>query len=141
MDYTVNGASLGNNESIKKNNSTNFSNYENYEKVGNSKTNGVSFTSVIRSGILGNINKMNNNTYESLLKETDDVKSQIMESASNAKANLKALFNKLSGAEAVSLEENGFNFNEATPELKLSWQHTAISIYQWGMLMSVKLQK
>lgn len=116
MDYTVNGASLGNNESIKKNNSTNFSNYENYEKVGNSKTNGVSFTSVIRSGILGNINKMNNNTYESLLKETDDVKSQIMESASNAKANLKALFNKLSGAEAVSLEENGFNFNEATPE-------------------------
>ena len=97
MDYTVNGASLGNNESIKKNNSTNFSNYENYEKVGNSKTNGVSFTSVIRSGILGNINKMNNNTYESLLKETDDVKSQIMESASNAKANLKALFNKLSG--------------------------------------------
>ena len=116
MDYTVNGASLGNNESIKKNNSTNFNNYENYEKAGNTKTNGVSFTSVIRSGILGNINKMNNNTYESLLKETDDVKSQIMESASNAKANLKALFNKLSGAEAVSLEEEGFNLNEATPE-------------------------
>ena len=39
-----------------------------------------------------------------------------MQSASDAKANLKALFNRLSGADAVKIDEDGFNLNDATPD-------------------------
>jgi len=113
MNYTVNGAGLANNETVHNSNTNNI---KSNEKAAYSKSNKVSFESMIRSGIQGNINRMDNTTYESLLKETDDVKSQIMESAENAKVSLKALFNKLSGAQAVSLDEEGFNLNEATPE-------------------------
>jgi len=60
--------------------------------------------------------KIDNNTYESLLKETEDVKSQIMESASNAKLGLKALMKKLSGADAVRIDEDGFNLTDATKD-------------------------
>ncbi|MDO5381522.1 MAG: DUF6240 domain-containing protein [Eubacteriales bacterium] len=56
------------------------------------------------------------NTYASLLKEADDVKQQIMESASSAKLSLKALAKKLSGAGAVKLDEDGFNLTDATKE-------------------------
>ncbi|MGN0327506.1 MAG: DUF6240 domain-containing protein [Lachnospira sp.] len=56
------------------------------------------------------------NTYASLLKEADDVKQQIMESASNAKLSLKALAKKLSGAGAVKLDEDGFNLTDASKE-------------------------
>lgn len=56
------------------------------------------------------------NTYEGLLKEADDVKSQIMASASSAKISLKALMMKLSGADAVKLDEDGFNLTDATPD-------------------------
>lgn len=56
------------------------------------------------------------NTYEGLLKEADDVKSQIMASASGAKISLKALMMKLSGADAVKLDEDGFNLTDATPD-------------------------
>lgn len=60
--------------------------------------------------------KLDKNTYTSLIKQADDVKSQIMQSASDAKANLKALFNRLSGADAVKIDEDGFNLNDATPD-------------------------
>lgn len=55
-------------------------------------------------------------TYKSLLSEADDVKQQIMQSATNAKDNLKALCKKLSGAEAVRIDEDGFNLTSADTE-------------------------
>ncbi len=39
-----------------------------------------------------------------------------MQSASNAKANLKALFNRLSGADIVKIDEDGFNLNDLSPD-------------------------
>ena len=63
----------------------------------------------------GGVTAATDNTYEGLLKEADDVKSQIMASASDAKLSLKALMMKLSGADAVKLDEDGFNLTDATP--------------------------
>ena len=66
--------------------------------------------------ISGGVTAATDNTYEGLLKEADDVKSQIMASASGAKLSLKALMMKLSGADAVKLDEDGFNLTDATPD-------------------------
>lgn len=63
-----------------------------------------------------NQKELDQNTYHSLLKETDDVKEQLMQSATNAKANLKALFQRLSGADAVKIDEDGFNLNDLSQE-------------------------
>ncbi len=84
------------------------------------KAAGVSFEGVLLSGMDVDKKKLDKNTYESLLKETDNVKEQIMQSATNAKANLKALFNRLSGAEAVRIDEDGFNLNDMSPEEAVS---------------------
>ncbi len=89
-------------------------------KVDGSKPSGISFQGVFLSGMDVDAKKLDRNTYESLLKETDDVKQQIMQSATNAKANLKALFNRLSGAEAVRIDEDGFNLNDMSPEEAVS---------------------
>ncbi len=70
------------------------------------------------NAIIGHLNntKMNQNTYESLLKEADDIKAQLQNSAATAKDNLKALFMRLSGADAVKLDEEGFDLTDASPE-------------------------
>lgn len=60
--------------------------------------------------------KLDNNTYASLLKEADDIKEQLKISADNAKASLKALFIRLSGVDAVKMDEEGFNLTDASPE-------------------------
>ncbi len=67
---------------------------------------------------LGNIDtkKLDNNTYASLIKEADDIKEQLKISADNAKASLKALFIRLSGVDAVKMDEQGFNLTDASPE-------------------------
>ncbi len=67
---------------------------------------------------LGNTDtkKLDNNTYESLLKEADNIKEQLKISADNAKASLKALFIRLSGVDAVKMDEEGFNLTDASPE-------------------------
>lgn len=71
---------------------------------------------VISAGDALSARKLEENTYTGFLKETEDVRAQIMAGATNAKANLKALFNRLSGADAVQIDAKGFDLYEAAPE-------------------------
>lgn len=108
MTYTVSGANFNKDVAAQ---GTSI-NYKENKAV---KSEGVagSFAGVV---ISGGVTAATDNTYEGLLKEADDVKSQIMASASSAKISLKALMMKLSGADAVKLDEDGFNLTDATPE-------------------------
>ena len=76
----------------------------------------TAFAGVVVSGAAVDKKAMDQNTYNSLMKEADDIKSQIMQSATDAKANLKNLFNRLSGADAVKINEDGFNLNDLCQE-------------------------
>lgn len=113
MTYTISGAGFGKDtlgqEAISNGNSINI-------KENNNKAEGVhgAFSAIVMSGCDNIVNK--DNTYEALLKEAEDVKGQIMASASTAKLSLKALAMKLSGAGAVKLDEDGFNLTDATGE-------------------------
>lgn len=108
MTYTVSGANFNKDVAAQ---GTSI-NYKENKAV---KSEGVagSFAGVV---IFGGVTAATDNTYEGLLKEADDVKSQIMASASGAKLSLKALMMKLSGADAVKLDEDGFNLTDATPD-------------------------
>lgn len=108
MTYTVSGANFNKDVSTQ---GTSI----NYKENKTVKSEGVagSFAGVV---ISGGVTAATDNTYEGLLKEADDVKSQIMASASSAKLSLKALMMKLSGADAVKLDEDGFNLTDATPD-------------------------
>ncbi len=113
---SIYAAGLNNTERVGEGTSINIKN----NKADGNKLNGVSFEGVLISGMGVDAKKLDRNTYESLLKETDNVKEQIMQSATNAKANLKALFNRLSGAEAVRIDEDGFNLNDLSQEEAVS---------------------
>lgn len=108
MTYTVSGANF-NKDVVAQGTSIN------YKENKTVKSEGVAgaFAGVV---ISGGVTAATDNTYEGLLKEADDVKSQIMASASGAKLSLKALMMKLSGADAVKLDEDGFNLTDATPD-------------------------
>ena len=108
MTYTVSGANFNKDVAAQ---GTSI----NYKENRAVKSEGVagSFAGVV---ISGGVTAATDNTYEGLLKEADDVKSQIMASASGAKLSLKALMMKLSGADAVKLDEDGFNLTDATPD-------------------------
>ena len=108
MTYTVSGANFNKDVAAQ---GTSI----NYKENKTAKSEGVdgAFAGVV---ISGSVTAANDNTYEGLLKEADDVKSQIMASASSAKISLKALMMKLSGADAVKLDEDGFNLTDATPD-------------------------
>lgn len=108
MTYTVSGANFNNDVATR---GTSI----NYKENKTAKNEGVAgaFAGVV---ISGGVTDATDNTYEGLLKEADDVKSQIMASASGAKLSLKALMMKLSGADAVKLDEDGFNLTDATPD-------------------------
>ncbi len=108
MTYTVSGANFNKDVTAQ---GTSI----NYKENKTVKSEGVagSFAGVV---ISGGVTAATDNTYEGLLKEADDVKSQIMASASSAKLSLKALMMKLSGADAVKLDEDGFNLTDATPD-------------------------
>ena len=108
MTYTVSGANFNKDVAAQ---GTSI----NYKENKTVKSEGVAgaFAEVV---ISGGVTAATDNTYEGLLKEADDVKSQIMASASGAKLSLKALMMKLSGADAVKLDEDGFNLTDATPD-------------------------
>lgn len=108
MTYTVSGANFNKDVAAQ---GTSI----NYKENKTAKNDGVAgaFAGVV---ISGGVTAATDNTYEGLLKEADDVKSQIMASASGAKLSLKALMMKLSGADAVKLDEDGFNLTDATPD-------------------------
>lgn len=108
MTYTVSGANF-NKDVVAQGTSIN------YKENKTVKSEGVAgaFAGVV---ISGGVTAATDNTYEGLLKEADDVKSQIMASASDAKLSLKALMMKLSGADAVKLDGDGFNLTDATPD-------------------------
>lgn len=108
MTYTVSGANFNKDVAAQ---GTSI----NYKENKTVKSEGVAgaFAGVV---ISGGVTAATDNTYEGLLKEADDVKSQIMASASSAKLSLKALMMKLSGADAVKLDEDGFNLTDATPD-------------------------
>lgn len=108
MTYTVSGANFNKDVAAQ---GTSI----NYKENKTAKSEGVAgaFAGVV---ISGGVTAATDNTYEGLLKEADDVKSQIMASASGAKLSLKALMMKLSGADAVKLDEDGFNLTDATPD-------------------------
>ena len=107
MTYTVSGANFNKDVATQ---GTSI----NYKENKTAKSEGVAgaFAGVV---ISGGVTAATDNTYEGLLKEADDVKSQIMASASDAKLSLKALMMKLSGADAVKLDVDGFNLTDATP--------------------------
>lgn len=108
MTYTVSGANFNKDVATQ---GTSI----NYKENKTAKSEGVAgaFAGVV---ISGGVTAATDNTYEGFLKEADDVKSQIMASASSAKISLKALMMKLSGADAVKLDEDGFNLTDATPD-------------------------
>ena len=108
MTYTVSGANFNKDVATQ---GTSI----NYKENKTVKSEGVAgaFAGVV---ISGGVTAATDNTYEGLLKEADDVKSQIMASASDAKLSLKALMMKLSGADAVKLDGDGFNLTDATPD-------------------------
>lgn len=108
MTYTVSGANFNKDVATQ---GTSI----NYKENKTAKSEGVAgaFAGVV---ISGGVTAATDNTYEGLLKEADDVKIQIMASASSAKISLKALMMKLSGADAVKLDEDGFNLTDATPD-------------------------
>lgn len=64
--------------------------------------------------------RLKDNTYESLLKEADDVRQQIMDSAKTAQISFKALVKKLSGMEAVDISGEGFNIMDSSPDEMVS---------------------
>lgn len=117
MDYTFLGAGFNkvNNEQANSNTSINVRNNTG-KAQGAGAAYGASFENVIVSGMSVDRQKLDDNTYKSLIKDADNVKSQIMESASNAKIGLKALFNRLNGMDVVRIDEDGFNLTDATPE-------------------------
>lgn len=53
---------------------------------------------------------------KALMHEAEDVIEQLKESAENAKGSLNALFKKLSGADCVKLDEDGYGLNDTKPE-------------------------
>lgn len=114
MTVVISGANFNQEE---QNNAASINYKNNTNAVGNkTRAGGVkTFASAVVSGG-DDSRKLRDATYKSLLAEADDVKKQIMESATNAKGNLKALFNKLSGAEAVKIDEDGFNLTSADTE-------------------------
>lgn len=115
MNFTVSGAELGKNAVENQSASINIKN--NAQPKESAGIYGAkSFSGILVSGIQINQKELDENTYSSLLKETNDVKEQIMQSASNAKANLKALFNRLSGADIVKIDEDGFNLNDLSSD-------------------------
>lgn len=109
MTNIISGANF-NQDATVKGTSINYK-----ENKTNEKTSGVAdtFAGVV---IAGGVQCTGDNTYESLIKEADDVKGQIMASASGAKLGLKALMMKLSGADAVKIDEDGFNLTDATDD-------------------------
>lgn len=112
MDFTIAASELAKSTTENKSASINIKN----NTQAGEKTKASDFSSVLISGIKVNQKELDSNTYHSLLKETDSVKEQIMQSAANAKANLKALFQRLSGADAVRIDEDGFNLNDLSQE-------------------------
>lgn len=120
MDYTFYGASLGNANAQHVPDAASINIRNNTGKAGNTAPDKVTFEGVVVSGMAQDSGKLRNNTYASLIKEADDVKEQIMASAEGAKIGLKALFNRLNGSEAVRIDEDGFNLNDATEEEMVS---------------------
>lgn len=55
-------------------------------------------------------------TIEGITEDIGSVEEQLKQDAANAKAGLKALFNKMSGAEPLKLSEDGFDINDLDEE-------------------------
>ena len=104
----INNANIGND----RNNTASINIAEN-KKKGAAQ---IDFQGVVVSGMNVDGKAMDRNTYDSLIKETDDVKAQIMQSASDAKIGLKALFNRINESDAVKINEDGFNLDELSEE-------------------------
>lgn len=104
----INNANIGND----RNNTASINIAEN-KKKGAAQ---IDFQGVVVSGMNVDGKAMDRNTYDSLIKEADDVKSQIMQSASNAKIGLKALFNRINESDAVKINEDGFNLDDLSEE-------------------------
>jgi len=118
MDYTIYAAGLNKDVAADK---TSINIRNNTGKAGKGAgIEDIDFEGVVVSGAQVDSKQMRDNTYLSLLQEADDVKSQIMESATAAKSSLKALFNRLNGSDAVRIDEDGFNLTDATPEEMVS---------------------
>ena len=93
----------------------------NYKENNVAKAYGVSgnYGGVVVSGGQDN-SRLRDNTYESLLKEAEDVKQQIMDSAKTAQISFKALVKKLSGMESVDISGDGFNIMDSSPDEMVS---------------------
>lgn len=115
MNFTISGSELGKGAVENQGASINIKNNTQAKENESISGSGV-FSGVLIAGMQINQKELDSNTYNSLLKETEDVKEQIMQSATNAKANLKALFNRLSGADVVKIDEDGFNLNDLSEE-------------------------
>lgn len=104
----INNANIGND----RNNTASINIAEN-KKKGAAQ---IDFQGVVVSGMNVDGKAMDRNTYDSLIKEADDVKAQIMQSASGAKIGLKALFNRINESDAVKINEDGFNLDDLSEE-------------------------
>lgn len=95
-------------------------------------------------------NKIDSNTYSSLIKEADDIKEQLKISADTAKDSLKALFIRLSGVDAVKMDEDGFDLTDATPQqcvnivekIKIELaMHSDENVYDVGNISKDKIEQ
>ena len=92
----------------------------NYKENHSARAQGIgAYGGVVISGGEDN-SRLKDNTYESLLKEAEDVKEQLMNSAQSAKISFKALVKKLSGMESVDIQGEGFNIMDSSPEEMVS---------------------
>lgn len=109
----INAVNLNNEESIK---AVSINVKANTEK----ESEGVSATFanalVSQMGSTTSTSNQKQGVASMMKSEGEEVIEQIKESATNAKGSLSALYKKLSGADCVSLEEDGYGLNDTKPE-------------------------
>lgn len=77
----------------------------------------AAFESCSVSGLKKTTNTQNTiQSAKALMQEADEIIEQLKQSAETAQGSLDALFKKLSGADCVKLDEEGFGLNDTEPE-------------------------
>lgn len=116
LAMNINSINYSNQEEALKSASINIRN--NVEGDGKTASTALSGTTLSGLSELGKTTNTQNSGANAklLLQETDDVLEQLKESAENAQGSLKALFKKLSGADCVRLDEDGYGLNDTEPE-------------------------
>lgn len=110
----ISTANLNKSEDTYKTNSINIK--SNLSKVENKEADKVLENASISSVEKTGSPKVDSKGYASLIEDVNSVTEELKNSAQTAKASLKALFNKMSGADCVQMDEDGFNLNDMSTD-------------------------